>query len=86
MSLARVRLGLMQVSQCVCMCVILVSGMRKVSSPSLFEGRQFLQAEDVLFTGRFPSYEESLNSGVQCFMLAIEVTYHMHTHNTIHLF
>ncbi len=36
-------------------------------------GRQFLTAEDILFTGGYPSYGESLDAGIQCFLLAIEV-------------
>ena len=36
-------------------------------------GRQFLEAEEVLFKTRHASYWESLEAGVQCFILAIEV-------------
>ena len=36
-------------------------------------GRQFLIAEDILFTGSYPSYGDSLDAGIQCFLLAIEV-------------
>ncbi len=39
----------------------------------VFAGRQFLIAEDILFTGGYPSYGDSLDAGVQCFLLAIEV-------------
>ncbi|XP_064383149.1 40-kDa huntingtin-associated protein-like [Halichondria panicea] len=38
-------------------------------------GRQFLIAEDILFTGGYPSYGDSLDAGVQCFLLAIEAHY-----------
>jgi len=37
-------------------------------------GRQFLQAEEILYSARHASYEESLEAGVQCFLLAIDVS------------
>lgn len=40
----------------------------------LLVGRQFLIAEDILFTGGYPSYGDSLEAGIQCFLLAIEVS------------
>lgn len=36
-------------------------------------GRQFIAAEELLFSARHASYWESLDAGVNCFMLAIEV-------------
>ena len=36
-------------------------------------GRQYLAAEEVLYAARHASYQESLDAGVQCFILAIEV-------------
>ena len=36
-------------------------------------GRQFFQAEDVLFTAKQATYRECLEAGVQCFLLAIDV-------------
>ncbi len=39
-------------------------------------GRQFIIAEDILFTGGYPSYGDSLDAGIQCFLLAIEVGLH----------
>lgn len=39
----------------------------------LLVGRQFIAAEELLFTARHASYWESLDAGVNCFMLAIEV-------------
>lgn len=35
-------------------------------------GRQFFQAEEILFLSRSASYEESLEAAVQCFSLAIQ--------------
>ncbi len=43
----------------------------KFSPP--FVGRQFLEAEDILFQARHASYWESMEAGVQCFLMAIEV-------------
>jgi len=40
----------------------------------LLPGRQFLQAEEILYSARHASYEESLEAGVQCFLLAIDVS------------
>ena len=39
-----------------------------------YTGRQFIAAEDLLFSARHPSYWESLDAAVNCFMLAIEVS------------
>ena len=39
-----------------------------------FTGRQFFQAEEVLYSARHASYEESLEAGIQCFLLSIEVS------------
>lgn len=39
-----------------------------------FTGRQFFQAEEVLYSARHTSYEESLEAGIQCFLLSIEVS------------
>ena len=36
-------------------------------------GRQFIAAEELLFSARHASYWESLDAGINCFMLAIEV-------------
>lgn len=36
-------------------------------------GRQFIAAEEQLFSARHASYWESLDAGINCFMLAIEV-------------
>lgn len=36
-------------------------------------GRQFLEAEEILFSGRHASYWESLEAALHCFALAIEV-------------
>ena len=41
-------------------------------------GRQFFQAEDVLYSARHASYWECLDAGVQCYMLAIEVCRYSH--------
>ena len=41
---------------------------------SLQPGRQFLQAEEVLFSAVHASYEESLEAGIQCFLLAMDVS------------
>ena len=40
----------------------------------LYSGRQFLQAEDMLFSALHTSYEESLEAGIQCFLLSIDVS------------
>ena len=39
-----------------------------------FTGRQFFQAEEVLYSARHTSYGESLEAGIQCFLLSIEVS------------
>ena len=39
----------------------------------VFIGRQFIAAEELLFSARHASYWESLDAAVHCFMLAIEV-------------
>ena len=40
---------------------------------ALLVGRQFLEAEDILFSARHASYWESLEAGTHCFIMAIEV-------------
>lgn len=46
---------------CVFMCVIFCLG------------RQFFEAEDILFSARHASYRESLDAGTHCFIMAIQV-------------
>ena len=41
---------------------------------NVLSGRQFLHAEEILYSARHASYEESLEAGVQCFLLAIDVS------------
>ena len=36
-------------------------------------GRQFIAAEDLLYSARHATYWDSLDAAVNCFMLAIEV-------------
>ena len=45
-------------------------------------GRQFFQAEEILFLSRSASYEESLEAGVQCFSLAIQA-HHKRNNNVM---
>lgn len=45
-------------------------------------GRQFIEAEDVLFSARHASYWESLEAGTHCFIMAIEAQ-EKHKHNVM---
>ena len=42
-------------------------------------GRQFFTAEEMLFTAHHASYRESLDAGVHCFIMAIDVRQHVTT-------
>ena len=53
------------------------------SNISIRAGRQFFTVEEMLFSAHHASYEECLEAGTHCFLMAIEVshTYNVYTGN-----